>query len=473
MNVLILYNSTQTFTNTVHEHLVSFRAHSSHRVFYAHADPMSGLNVDLNAFDAVGIHFTIRLPFDQVSPSVAQALVAYDGLKFLFIQDEYDFPQRAWHWIRKLGIQLVFTVVPEAGIGTVYPKAEFPNTRFVTNLTGYVPEKLPPIHELPLPSKRTRMVGYRGRPLPIRYGQLGVEKVAIGQIVKTYCDQHGVRNDIAWSEQARIYGPKWYDFVVSCRSMLGSESGSNVFDWDGTLNQVIEQYHCENPGASDEDVYKDIIRPREIDGLMNQLSPRVFEAIASRTVLVLFEGEYSGVIRPGEHFIALKKDGSNLADVIRLLKDDAYVDTMAERAWRDVIASNRYSYRAFVNFVDTEIERSLTELRHHSDNQPRIVTDTGGSDTPTPITTQPIRAKPPQPSTDTITSRSDTPTPITTQPIRAEPPQPSMDTFVHTVVGSYGLKDFFRRFAVYMWCKLPESVRLTLKPRLKRLLGKG
>jgi hypothetical protein len=285
------------------------------------------------------------------------------------------------------------------------------------------------------------MVGYRGRPLPIRYGQLGIEKVAIGQSVKTYCDEQGVSNDIAWSEQARIYGPKWYDFVVSCRSMLGSESGSNVFDWDGNLSEDIAQYCSEKPGATDEEIYRDLIRAREIDGLMNQVSPRVFEAIASRTILVLYEGNYSGVIRPGDHFIALKKDGSNLASVLRSLKNDAYVDAMADRAFQDVIVSGKYSYKTFVGMVDKEWERSLTELGCY----------------PRPLVKFADRLL----------------TPITTRPIRANPPQPSTDTIIHTVVGSLGARDLAKRSAIYLWWKLPESVRLILKPRLKRLLGKG
>jgi len=441
MNILILYNSTQTYTNTVYEHLASFEHYSSHRFFYCHADPVSELNLDLKNFDAIGIHFSIRLPFNQISTSVEKLLKDFVGLKFLFIQDEYDFPQRTWYWIRNLGINLVFTVVPQAGIETVYPKAEFPHTRFVTNLTGYVPEKLPPTQDLPPPSERTLMVGYRGRPLPIRYGQLGIEKISIGQIVKNYCDQYYVRNDIAWSEKARIYGPQWYDFVVSCRSMLGSESGSNVFDWDGTLNKVIEKYRNENPKALDDDVYIDIIRPLEIDGLINQISPKVFEAIASRTVLVLFEGEYSGLIRPGVHFIALKKDGSNLEDVVSLLNNNVYIDAMADRAWNDIIISGKYSYRSFLSMVDQEIERSLSDLQDLEMRFPKIVTQN--------------------------------PKPITTHPIRADPPRSSTDTFWNTVFGSLGTKDFLSRFSIYAWLKLPESARRTLKPVFKRLLGKG
>lgn len=441
MNILFLYNSTQTFTSTVYEHLSSFRNHSNHRVFYAHADPVSELNIELDSFDAVGIHFSVRLPFDQISFSVLQALQSFSGTKFLFIQDEYDFPQRTWYWIRELGINLVFTVVPVEGIETVYPQAEFPNTRFVTNLTGYVPEKLPQIQDLKPPSGRSLLVGYRGRPLPIRYGQLGIEKIAVGQVVKSYCDRHQLSNDISWSDQDRIYGPKWYDFIKSCRSMLGSESGSNVFDWDGTLSEDIKKYQSIHPKSSDEEVYRDIIYGREKNGLMNQISPRIFEAIAFRTVLILFEGKYSGVIRPGEHFIPLKKDGSNLFEVIQLLKNDAYVDAITDRAWRDVIASGKYSYKSFVGMVDRELERSVSELPSYN-----ISFSIVAGQSLTPITTRPIHAKAPQSYTETIAHSS-----FTFQVIR----------------------NFASRISIFIWMKIPESIRSVLRRPLNRIFGRG
>jgi len=440
MNILILYDSTQTYTNTVYEHLLSLAVHSRHRIFFAHANQVSELNVDLECFDAVGIHYTIRLPFDQISPSVARALQAYSGLKFLFIQDEYDHPKRAWSWINRLDMQLVFTVVPNPGIGTVYPPSEFPRTRFVSNLTGYVPEKLPSVEDLLRPSQRSLIVGYRGRPLPVRYGQLGLEKVAIGAMVKEFCDQTGIACDIAWDNRSRIYGQKWYEFVSSCRSMLGSESGSNIFDWDGNLEQTIEAFKSNRLGVDDTTIYRQLLAPLEIHGLMNQLSPKVFEAIASRTILVLFEGSYSDIIQPWQHYIPLKKDGSNLPEVMSRLADGNFVDEMADCAWRDVIASGNYSYKTFVSMVDNEIEYSYNVLT--ACYEPFLK---GAWQSMTAITARPIRAKPPQLSTDTI---------------------------ANTIHGSQGQIDLARRCSIYLWLKLPENARLILKQILQQLLGK-
>lgn len=485
MNVLCLYNATQTYTATVFEHLSSFRKYSEHRYFFAHQDSAAALSLEYSHFDAVVIHYTIRLPFDQIAEENAAALTQYRGLKVLFIQDEYDHPHRVWHWIRRLGIGLVFTVVPNEGISRVYPAHEFPAVRFVSVLTGYVPEDLTSGSDVP-PSQRPLVVGYRGRPLPIRYGDLGREKISIGQLVAKYCRSHNVRHDVNWTEESRIYGPKWYQFMSSCKSMLGSESGSNVFDWDGTLAARIQTFRSGNPHATDEDVYTAVVRPLEQPGLMNQVSPRIFEAIAARTVLVLFEGAYSGVVSAGEHFIPLNKDGSNLGEVFRLLEDGAYVDAMAERAYRDVIASGKYSYRSFVAVVDLGLRERLSQsemvavdFRDGGMVQAKI-------GCPTSIATAPMRATPPQPSTETLAktvrgahfsheamvhAEIVRPSPLATAPVRAAPPQPSTDTLANTVLGARGSHDLVRRFAIYLWWKLPETVRVLLRPHLKRLRG--
>ena len=357
-NMLVLYNETQTFTATVFEHVSSFARFSPARVFFAHQD-VSFPACDLGPFDIVIIHYSIRLPFNQIAEATAQALTAFTGLKVVFIQDEYDHTHRAWYWIKRLGVQLVFSSVPAVSMSRVYPPEQFPGVRFVSNLTGYAPEALVALRTHTRPSQRPLKIGYRGRALPIRYGALGREKVDVGRIVKAYCESTGVAHDIGWKESDRLYGDAWYDFIASCRAVLGSESGSNVFDWDGTLASRIADYKQRRPRASEDELYDAVIAPLEQPGLMNQVSPRVFEAIACRTALVLFEGRYSDVVLPNVHYIPLRKDGSNLNEVIERLRDDAAVDAMTERAYVDVLASGRYGYQAFTHMVDDELTAAL------------------------------------------------------------------------------------------------------------------
>jgi len=436
MNTLFLYNATQTYTNTVFEHLNCFARYSVNRFFFGHQDQHMTFNFDLSRFDAVILHYSVRLPYDQVADSTVEALIRYSGLKVLFIQDEYEHTHRAWYWIKRLGIHLVFTVVPPEGIARIYPPEQFPGVRFVSNITGYVPEELPAENTIRPPSTREVIVGYRGRPLPIRYGQLGQEKVGIGRLVRQYCVSNGIRHDIAWTEDARIYGSKWYEFIASCRAMLGSESGSNVFDWDGTLASHAEAFLVINREATNEKIYRSVIEPLEIPGIMNQVSPRIFEAIVSRTVLVLFEGNYSGVVVPDRHFIPLKKDGSNLDDVFSLLRDSRYVDEMTERAYQEIIVPGRYSYQAFVRMVDEQVVQSIKSLG--------------------------LQKKGHLPEADMV-DRGEEPSPLTTFPIRALPPQEQLKQ-------NQLKRTLSKRIAHRAWGLLPEGVRKPLKPRLKKIL---
>lgn len=447
MNVLVFYNSTQTYTNAVFEHVNSFAKYSKHDFFFCHSDQYQQTDIDLSRFDAVIIHFSIRLPYDQVSEPLARRLVEYKGLKALFIQDEYDHTHRSWHWINRLGIALVFTVVPTPGINRVYPVDVFPNTRFVSNLTGYVPESIPSVAHLMPPSQRNLMIGYRGRPLPVRYGQLGFEKVAVGRLVKSYCDERGILNDISWTEESRIYGDAWYKFMATCKSMLGSESGSNVFDWDGKLVPKVAAFQKANSRLPDAAVYSAVVEPHESPGLMNQVSPRVFEAIALRTALVMFEGNYSGVLRPNEHFIPLRKDGSNLDEVFSRLKDGKYVDEMTDRAYLHVIESRAYSYKSFVQIVDAELEKSARNTTSEVWWPGKVLAG------------QEAAVSDSEKHTKELDNRQFSPALLSLRPLRAIP---------------LSVKGWLSGSTAYfLWSWVPANLRNKLRPWVRRVLRKG
>ena len=424
--VLCVYGASQTYTSTVFEHLDAFRKYSVWPWSYLDISIFNDESEDINSYDAVVIHYSVRLPFGQINDTGVRKLRNFRGLKILFIQDEYDNTNIVKKVIRSVPFDLVFSVIPVNSIPKIYPQDEFPQTRFVSCLTGYVPDELiGQVGRLTSPSMRSLFIAYRGRRLPIRYGRLGQEKVVIGQHVKTYCHKYGISCDIEWDESSRIYGKEWYAFISSAKAMLGSESGSNVFDWDGDLQQGIDHFRKKSLNVSESDVYRKIIKEREVEGLMNQISPRVFEMAAAKTVMVLFEGSYSGVLEAGTHFFPLKKDFSNLEKILAELRDDIKVDTMADRAYQDLILSGKYSYRQFVGMVDSEIKTLFGTLM-----RPRIAVV---SPSLSKATDCPVRAKPPLP--------------VLTSP----------------------LEKAFGRFFIVLWQKIPTGV----KPYLKRLLGRA
>src|SRR5437879_10249656 len=114
--------------------------------------------------------------------------------------------------------------------------------------------------------------------------------------MKEICAARGLATDIAWEESDRIYGNGWFDFLGRCKATLGTESGANIFDFDGTLRPTIEAELRRNPALTYAEARQKYLQGREGEIVMNQISPKVFEAIACRSALVLFEGRYSDVL---------------------------------------------------------------------------------------------------------------------------------------------------------------------------------
>jgi hypothetical protein len=360
LNVLILYDDKSTFTNTVKEHLESFALFSQNNIYYAIGTQSALYTWDLSLFDVVIIHYSVRLCYDwHISPFYAKTLSKYRGFKVLFIQDEYDMTETARNWMEKLGMSAVYTCVPDQYIELVYPSFRFPHVEFIQTLTGWVPIYLEKNTQIKPLSERKYPIGYRGRPLPYWYGNLARDKLIIGKRMRQICEERGIPSDIEWEEGKRIYGDSWYEFIGNCKALLGTESGSNVFDDYGHIRKAIQVALQENPEMTYEEVHAKYLAEHDGKVVMNQISPKIFEAIALKTVLVLFEGSYSGIIQPDIHYIPLKKDFSNVDQVLRLLDDDRYLEELTERAYQDIIKSGKYSYKNFIQEFDRLLDRCV------------------------------------------------------------------------------------------------------------------
>ena len=356
INILMLYDANSTHIKTIKDYLLVFKKYSKFNFVYAHATHAFASLESMDQFDAVMINFSVRLSLDDhISEKTANALIEYQGPKFLFIQDEYDTTETARKWIEKLKIDFVYTCVPELEIEKIYPRSRFPNTQFKQILTGYVPDETEVISEFSLPlAERKNVICYRGRQLPFWYGELGYEKYYIGEKMREICNAKHIPCDIETDDYKRIYGYDWYRFIGSARATLASESGSNLFDFDGEVRKYIENKLKENPNLQYAEV-RDYLIQFENLVQMNQISPKVFEAIALRTALILFEGSYSNVLKPNIHYIPLRKDFSNIEDVLQQVHDDARVTSLTEAAYRDIIESKQYSYAQFIAMVDNDI----------------------------------------------------------------------------------------------------------------------
>ena len=363
LRVLLVCNYDPRNAATMCDHVNAFLRYSRNRIYVLSRTGDLFQNVSLENFDVVVIHYSLALALDSyVSPQSRYRLQRFAGLKALFIQDEYRFVDATIETIATCGVSLVFTCLPPQEVPKVYGDPRMGEVRFVQVLTGYVPEWLKIYEPLPLRSRRV-MVGYRGRTYPAWHGEAGREKVEIGKRFRRDAARYRLRTDIAWSEERRLYGRAWLDFIRRCRAVLAVESGASVFDYDGTVSARTESFAAlaRRPGllkGMDRKVPYEVLRERFFAGRedqvdLAQVSPRVFEAIALRTLIIAYPGRYSGVMQPWRHYIPLQKDQGNMGEVVAALRDVDRVSEMIANAFAEVAMNPALAYPRLISQVDT------------------------------------------------------------------------------------------------------------------------
>ena len=355
---------SSTHVQTTLDYIRAFKQYLDYDVSYLHVTYGAHVatDFDLSGYDIIFHNYCSRFCFDgYVSQTYREAVKRFTGLKILAVQDEYDHTDKLKAAISDLGFHIVLTCVPQDSLSYVYPPEDFPNVEFITVFTGYVPDDFAQTAKPSVPLReRPTIVAYRGRDIGPRYGRLGFEKFEIGRRMKMICDAAGVSNDIAMTEESRIYGTAWFDFIGNCRAMLGSESGSNVFDFDGSVDTAYQSMKKKLGRSPTYNEFGPVIAKRDSEISMGQISPRVFECAVMRTPMILFRGRYSDAIEAVTHYIPLELDFSNAGDVLQQLQDIPALEKMAERANDHLVRSRKFGYRAFVLRLKGHIESHLS-----------------------------------------------------------------------------------------------------------------
>jgi len=180
-----------------------------------------------------------------------------------------------------------------AKVGADLVGALAPNCPFEHSV--HIPHGLNPRLWKPGPEfdKRTRAIGFRGYRYPDSCGDTR------NRFVELFMDGF----DVKW--EVFLNPTDYRDFLKSCRATVATEAGAIGH---------------------------------------KAISSRQFEAIGSKTALVMVEGEYSGCLTP-EHYIAVKDDFSNVMDAIDRAMDPYEWRTVTNRALAHVLSHHTIDHR--------------------------------------------------------------------------------------------------------------------------------
>ena len=207
----------------------------------------------------------------------------------------------------------------------------------------------------------------------------------------------------------------------------------------GSIREKAQQAWAARPNLSEDEIYQEFIEPHDNHVKMNQISPKIFEAIALKTGLVLFEGHYSGVVRTREHFICLKKDFSNIDNVLDAIGDADAVQAMADRAFRDIVETGQYGYSRFVSEID-HVLPSRAPRRTNPNVLVYAIVQAGGGDTSWSSTTPHLPLTAPIAHVDALPVIGPPPPPVFPRPVIPYEPL---------------LKGWLRS----LWLALPQGIR--------------
>jgi hypothetical protein len=284
---------------------------------------------------------------------LAPRLAALEGLtcpRIALPQDEFLNTDPLVDFLRQFRVDHVFTCAAENEWQTIYGALMADGVGLTRVLTGYLERRM--VHRIDQlateTGERVIDIGYRSwQPEP----WLGRHGMLKGWIAERFTEEGrrlGLRTDISMSPADTLLGDDWYRFLLRCRFTIGAEGGASILDRDGRIRDCVSRYRSEHIEASFEEIEQSCFPG--LDGTLDlrAITPRHFEACATRTPQVLVEGEYNGILEPGTHYIPLRADFSNIAEVLEgMARRDEAAD-MAERAYRDVVATGRYSYESFV-----------------------------------------------------------------------------------------------------------------------------
>lgn len=321
---------------------------------------------DLIIFDWSFVGTRVNRDFFIRATSCLTFLKKTSGVKICMPQDEFCSMDLMCEFINEFNVTIVFSVASETEWPKLYRTVDFNKVSFVRVLTGYLDSHL-------VETWRNKISSIKYRPIDIGYrtvstaiwGRFNLIKGELASIFLKESTKHNLVVDIEVGSEYFKMGDDWLRFLSTCRYTLGVEGGSSLLDWDGSISILIHAFISSNPNASFDQIEECCI-PAGKDGEINvvAISPRHLEACLTRTVQVLIEGEYNNILLPNIHYIPLKRDFSNINEVFELMSNESARVDMAERAYKDIVASGKYTYKQMVKIV---LEYSTKEITFFND----------------------------------------------------------------------------------------------------------
>jgi hypothetical protein len=255
------------------------------------------------------------------------------GKLVVFLGNEYDLLDEKIRFIQSTQADIICSQLPAEAAQWLY--SECSPTKILT-----MPHALNP--QLYFPddvAQRQIDIGFAG---DLYHRIIGDgERTDLIEYFQTRGSSLGFHCDIRFN---RFQRNDWAKFLRNCKGIIGAEAGTYYLDRRGQGIARAKAYAKTHPTATLEEIRMECFAGLDvISG--KSISSRHFEAAGTKTCQILIDGKYNGILEADKHYIGVKKDLSNIEDVIQKFKDEAYRNLIANQAYEHVIAEHTYQIR--------------------------------------------------------------------------------------------------------------------------------
>jgi hypothetical protein len=252
-----------------------------------------------------------------------------------FVGNEYKLMPEKIALCRRLGVRLFVSMTPNPRIHAAYRQSLDCEVVCIPG-GGLDPWLFSPTS---VRKDRPLDLGLRASDEPLYFGHQ--ERRAIVAHFEDVAPRQRLRVDLSFDEARRFTRVEYARFLNRCRAQIGTEGGTDYFDLEDGPRRAANAYLQAHPSADLAELKRECLdRWKPCPARM--LTGRHVEAAATKTVQVLFEGEYNGYFQADRHYIPLRKDLRNSDEVLEKLRDDSYCDRIVDNAYEMVHAELTY-----------------------------------------------------------------------------------------------------------------------------------
>lgn len=258
------------------------------------------------------------------------------GRLLLFIGNEYTLMREKIAFARATAADYIASQLPPKAAAWLYAQCD-------GAVLLHMPAALNPARFALQNVNRDIDLGFRGDLYPLFIGD--DERTRVLAYFREHGQRLGLHVDI---EFRREPAADWCRFLNRCKGIVGGESGTYYLERENRTEAAVRAFVAANPTAPFSEIERKFFASRGNAMSGKAISSRHFEAIGTKTCQLLLEGEYNGILTAGQHFIAIRKDLSNLEDCLREFRDPARRLAIAENAYQHVLSSHTYAHRVEV-----------------------------------------------------------------------------------------------------------------------------